>query len=141
MAKINWTLVIAVWGALAGTASGIYNLVLLLEKRRSVRVRLRWTEGRQHLILDAVNTGRPVVLGRHGLVLPSGAQCFPADTLGTTRFPGTLAADDKGAVRYRFSDVVEELRVLGCSGTVRLRGFIEDRTERKYTSAPLDIRV
>src|SRR2546422_1001576 len=125
MAKINWTLVIAIWGAVTGTASGIYNLVLLLEKRRSVRVRLRWAEGRRHLILEAVNKGKPVILGRHGLIPSDGALCFPADTLGTTRFPGTLPTDDKCVVRYRYNDVVDELRLLGHSGAVRLRGFFE----------------
>jgi hypothetical protein len=140
------TAVVAVYGAILSTHTAVANY---REKKRRVIVtvsigfRVYGTgPGPSVVFVSAANPGsRPVSLNGLGFLLPDGRQCVLPYSESDVEFPHELMEGRSCRIWIPTKVLAHELRGLGFSGTIKLKGFYNDAVGTTYKSKPTKFEI
>lgn len=146
--SIDWTLIVAAYGAILASIVAAYNAISEWRLRRphikvgvsmSVFDSFAGSPTDTMVFLVAANPGNKVVtVGWMGLVLPNRAKVTLTDPEGNVSFPHKLLPEESCQVWIEASKLATHLRSEGFSEKVKLVGFYKDVIGRTYKSKPFE---
>jgi hypothetical protein len=140
------TLVVAGYGAVLATYTALADR---REKRRLLNVTLSngfLTFGIHlsdlQLFVEACNPGaRPVTVTAMGILLPDGEKMYFRGSPGAAELPLELAEGKNCRTWLSALDCAAQLPGAGYSGNIKLRGFADDATGRRFISKQFNFNV
>jgi len=144
--KENITLLLAAWGALLSTYKVVSDYRTNVRRIKAVLSYGFHSQGNSGgprvITLRAVNMGRrEVTLNSMGFILPDGKKAVIIEPQSSVRFPHALSAGNEYSVWEEQRKWAEDLRKLGYSGSIQIRGFYGSNAGAIFTSEPLDFDI
>jgi len=148
------TLIIAIWGAVLGTLSFVWQVIsYVIERRPKIEVSISFgtmdilSALQDVIVLEAVNRGSvkvsfsslPTFLLSNGTVKEE--QQLITRSLFGANFPYDLEPRKNVPLYILMSKLVESLKAKGFSGRIKLTGLFVDALGNRYKSEPLDLDI
>lgn len=146
----DWiTFLVAIWGAVLSTGLAVYKI--FFEDRRKVKVKLKpgifcyrevVPSGMINtLIVSFFNKGkRPITITSYGIWLPDGYQ-ITYGLIKNVNLPGTYS-DGQGENFVGDKNWIESsIREQGSTGTIKIRGYVQDISGKKHFSRTRKITI
>lgn len=131
------TTILATWGAILSTVVAIQQLQ---ENRRRLKVEINISlvgygnAVEKYLSLQSSNISkRPISLSSYGLLLPDRKKYW-RENESPYQFPTQLTDGQATTIWMKWEDVLNKLKEEGYKGKIKVRGFFDDVTGKRYLS-------